>query len=176
MRGQKVLFCTAVMALLAGLWGCGENEGDLNRSINDEEGIVSYSTRNEPGNYTFYSNYALSSEGTRVYVADSESVTAFSGIPYNESLIPLLTEDSLIGMAEAADILEDGLASRINAVIDSVELTYLPLSFQPEENTFEIVIFPCWKFFGTNRIKDEQVKLYVDVLTGDIYRLSEKAS
>ena len=96
-------------------------------------------------------------------------MTAFSGIPYNESLIPLLTEDSLIGMAEAADILEDGLASQINAEIDSVELTYLPLSFQPEENTFETVIFPCWKFSGTNKIKDEQVELYVDVLTGDIY-------
>ena len=100
---------------------------------------------------------------------DNEGVTAFNGTPYNEGLIPLVTEDSLIGVAEAADILEEDLAAQINADISSVGLAYLPLVFQIEENSFETIIFPCWKFSGRNTVKDEQVNLYVDVLTGEIY-------
>ena len=126
-------------------------------------------TMSESGHYQFYSGYALANEKTYAYVADSKSVTAFSGTPYNEDLDPLLSEDSLISLADATDILDDSLASQINATIDSVSLTYLPLTFQISEDTFETIMFPCWKFDGTNRTKDEQVKLYVDVLTGDVY-------
>lgn len=121
------------------------------------------------GHYQFYSDYSLSGEGTKAYVVDNEGVTAFNGTPYNEGLIPLAAEDSLIGVAEAADILEEDLAAQINADISSVGLAYLPLVFQIEENSFETIIFPCWKFSGRNTVKDEQVNLYVDVLTGEIY-------
>ena len=121
------------------------------------------------GHYQFYSDYSLSGEGTKAYVVDNEGVTAFNGTPYNEGLIPLVAEDSLIGVAEAADILEEDLAAQINADISSVGLAYLPLVFQIEENSFETIIFPCWKFSGRNTVKDEQVNLYVDVLTGEIY-------
>lgn len=125
-----------------------------------------------PGHYQYYSTYTSGAELTRAYISDRTGVTAFAGIPYNEELIPLLTEEYLISLADAADILEENLASQINASVESVGLVYLPLTFQPTEDTYESIVFPCWKFSGINRVKDEQVMLYVDALTGEVYLYS----
>ncbi len=81
----------------------------------------------------------------------------------------MMQETSLIGMADAAKILSGKLASQINISVESVGLVYLPLTFENSSNPNEKIFFPCWRFAGVNRVKGENMELYVDALTGDAY-------
>lgn len=123
----------------------------------------------EDGTYSFYGTYHIAGEGGRAYVANHDGVTAYAGISDGKEMIPLLSEDSLISVAEAAEILSESLASQINVSVDLIELVYLDLRFEGSEDPTETIYFPCWCFSGKNRVKDEKIALYVDALTGDVY-------
>lgn len=123
----------------------------------------------ETGNYSFYGNYHVAGEKGEAYVASKDGVTAYQQINDGEELIPLLEENSLIGVADAAEILSESLASQINVSVNTVGLTYVAFKFEGADNSFETIYFPCWNFSGTNRVKDENIPLFVDVLTGDVY-------
>lgn len=125
--------------------------------------------RVESGNYNFYGNYNVDGGAGEAYLADQESVTAYQQINDGEELIPLLSEDSLIGVADAAEILTESLASQIDVSVNMVELAYVAFCFESSENPYEKIYFPCWRFSGTNRVKNENIELFVDVLTGDVY-------
>ena len=122
----------------------------------------------EDGVYSIYGDCQTSGESGNVFIADHEGVTAYTGINDGQELIPLLSEDSLIGVADAAKILSESLASQINVSVDSIELVYLGLCFN-DSNPMETIYFPCWCFSGKNRAKDEKIALNVDALTGDVY-------
>lgn len=122
------------------------------------------------GQFECYGGYMFAGDSGEAYVADSGNVTAYYGIN-GEEMIPLISENSLLGAADAAEILSEILASQINVSVDSVGLKYLPI--QPlefnNETVSEKLFLPCWNFSGRNRAKGEQIELFVDALTGDVY-------
>lgn len=57
----------------------------------------------------------------------------------------------------------------ISGMSDGKVSEYVPLQFGSFEEESEKLLFPCWNFSGWNRAKDEQIELFVDVFTGDVY-------
>lgn len=118
----------------------------------------------ETGNY-----YSMRSDSKHAYVADESGVTAFCGNNESEKLVSLVKGEDIIGIECMAEILSQGFGSSMDIRIDTVDMVYVPLSFDYLEDPEAKIIFPCWQFAGRNMTKGEDIRIYADVFTGDIY-------
>jgi hypothetical protein len=117
--------------------------------------------------YQTYENYLPNEDNKNAYVVDDTGVSGFCG--YNESALldELYSDTEMLSLSDAAGLLSKNLAAGLNVEISQAGLVYAPLQFF--NDTVEIYLFPCWQFIGTNLTKDENICIYVDVFTGDIY-------
>lgn len=123
----------------------------------------------------YQSNYSPTGNEGNAYVADADGVNAWICFQGAERLIKLGSGDKILGITQAAQILEERLASQLNLDVESAGMKYFQVDFQvdfqgkeqPDEP--EHVTLPCWEFLGTNRVKGEGLAVYVDVFTGQIY-------
>ena len=83
-------------------------------------------------------------------------------------LTPLYTDDKIINLDNALNILYEKLAKQLSVKVDTVDFVYMPFSFSESEKLTDIVSFPCWEFKGINTRKNEKICIYVDALTGDV--------
>jgi hypothetical protein len=116
--------------------------------------------------YQTYENYLPNEDNKDAYVVDDTGVSGFCG--YNESALldELYSDTEMLSLSDAAGLLSENLAAGLNVEISQAGLVYAPLQFN---DTDEQYLFPCWQFIGTNLTKDENICIYVDVFTGDIY-------
>lgn len=121
------------------------------------------------GSYDLYDGNLVSADIKHAYVVDSSGVAAYAGYNEAERLKPLVTENHILGLEKSMEIMSKKLAPQMDVTVESAGLVYLPMEFEYSKNPEERIIFPCWQVEGTNRTKGERIKIYLDVLTSDIY-------
>lgn len=121
------------------------------------------------GRFSPSGNCFVEGDRKNAYVVDDSGVSAFSGYNDSEKLISLVTEDKMAGLEKSVEILSENLASMLNVQVDTVGLVYAPVTSELSENPQERMIYPCWEFAGVNRVKNEGIRIYMDVFTGDVY-------
>lgn len=121
------------------------------------------------GNYQLYDGNLVSADIKHAYVADSSGVAAYAGYNEAERLKSLIAENNILGLEKSMEIMSKKMAPQMDVAVKSVGLVYLPMEFENSKNPEERVIFPCWQVEGTNKTKGEGIKIYLDVLTSDIY-------
>ena len=100
------------------------------------------------------------------YVVDNEGVSAYCGNNACAVLMELYSDEELIGFEQAVGLLSEKMAGHISGEIEEAGFVYAKISF---DDGLSDVLFPCWRFLGTNLRKNEIIEAYVDALTGEIY-------
>ena len=59
------------------------------------------------------------------------------------------------------------MAKFLNVNVQSVCLTYVPLNLGDGSECK--IYLPAWQFDGINRTKDENIRMYLDAFTGEVY-------
>ncbi len=119
----------------------------------------------------FYVDQGYMPEGDIIhaFVVDDTGVSAFvTGTSPSTILTPLYTDDKIINLDNALNILYEKLAKQLSVKVDTVDFVYMPFSFSEGEKLTDIVSFPCWEFKGINTRKSEKICIYVDAFTGDV--------
>lgn len=120
------------------------------------------------GNYQIYGNeYNFEEDIKHAYVVDSDGVSAYAGVNDSEPLENLYSSDEILGIKDAADILSGKMAKFLNVDVQSVCLTYVPLNLGDGSECK--IYLPAWQFDGINRTKDENIRMYLDAFTGEVY-------
>ncbi len=102
-------------------------------------------------------------------VTSGKGIAAFCGEPESEELFPLVTDGKIIGLKQALDNTSNELASMIKVQAETVGLVYYPMTFENSDDPGERIVFPCWEIRGYNKAKGEEIYIYTDVFTGDVY-------
>ncbi|MCD7922778.1 MAG: hypothetical protein LUG27_10190 [Clostridiales bacterium] len=123
----------------------------------------------QTGSYQINGDVFPACDNKNAYVMDDSGVTAFSGYNEAEKMTTLYSEKEIIGLEDLAVFLDEKLASQLNIKAETAGLVYYAVNFLDSEDPEEKIIFPCWEIRGVNQIKNEGIRLYVDVFTGDIY-------
>jgi hypothetical protein len=121
------------------------------------------------GGYKSYvpGSVGMPDEDTKdAYVIDDEGVTAYAGLDASAVLTELYSDDMMIGFEQSVQMLSEKMASRFRVEVEEAGLVYAPVSF---DEGISATIFPCWMVKGINLIKDEEIVIYIDVFTGEIY-------
>lgn len=124
-------------------------------------------------NFQVQSIYLPIEDIKHAYVVDDTGVSAYVGYNECEPIEVLYSDTEMIGIQEAAKLVSEKLASHLSVEVQNVSLEYAPYYL---DGNIAIVIFPCWKFDGINTIKNEKIRIFMDVLTGDIYYYTSRIS
>ena len=82
------------------------------------------------------------------FVVDDTGVSAFvTGTSPSTILTPLYTDDKIINLDNALNILYEKLAKQLSVKVDTVDFVYMPFSFSESEKLTDIVSFPCWELY-----------------------------
>lgn len=100
------------------------------------------------------------------YVVDNEGVSAYCGNNACAVLMELYSDEKMIGFEQAVGLLSEKMAGHISGEIEEAGFVYAKISF---DDGLSDVLFPCWRFWGTNLRKNEIIETYVDAFTGEIY-------
>lgn len=122
--------------------------------------------------YGFYQSsqeYQVDGDIKHAYVVDSSGVSAFCGYNEAEKLIVLAADDKIMGIESTVNHISEEFGSMLDVQVESVEFVYLPVHFNSFEDSEKMIAFPCWQIEGCNQIKNEYIRIYTDVFTGDIY-------
>ena len=114
-------------------------------------------------------SYSVTPDIKHAYVIDETGVCAFAGYNESEKLNIMYEDSKMIDLESACNILKSGLAKHLAAEINTVGIVYLPVDMAPSKVNSEKIVYPCWEFKGINITKNENIQIYVDVFTGDIY-------
>ena len=120
-----------------------------------------YGTFSEP-------TYGIPNEDVKnAYVVDTEGVSAYCGKNASAVLTELYSDHLMLGLSRAVQMMSENIAPQVNIDVKEAGLEYVPVTFSLE--TGSITLFPCWRFSGTNLVKGEEMVIYADVLTGELY-------
>lgn len=114
-------------------------------------------------------DYSVDEDIKHAYVVDDSGVSAFSGFNESERLVTLLAGDKIISLEQMAEMLSRDLASYLEIQVKYVDFVYAPIKFSQSDDPNERIILPCWELMGRNMVKDENIRIYVDAFTGEIY-------
>ncbi len=118
------------------------------------------------GTYYVYAGYHPSEDAKHAYVVDGTGISAFCGTNECIPLEELYTDTEITGLAAAAQTVSKKLAGGIRVETEKAALVYAPVTLHDQGS---IYLFPCWQFTGINTVKNEPIRIYADVFTGDIY-------
>ncbi len=111
-------------------------------------------------------------------VVDNEGVSAFCGYNEAEKIDELYSSKKMLNIDTAVDLVEEKLATNVNFKVEKVTLEYLTLRSDLSEATADEVansrdiLYPCWSFYGTNLTTGQEMYVYIDVLTGELYYMT----
>lgn len=114
-------------------------------------------------------SYSVTPDIKHAYVIDETGVCAFAGYNESEKLNIVYEDSKMIDLESACNILKSGLAKHLAAEISTAGIVYLPVDMAPFEVDSENMVYPCWELKGVNTTKNENILIYVDVFTGEIY-------
>lgn len=145
-------------------------------SLGDKYGYAFYLRRtyqNIPFAYTFggerrtESAEAVFEDNKIAYVVNNETVSAYTGYNEAEPLSVLIRESDIVSLKDAMELLDSKLATELQVQVENVGLAYCNVSLD-DENEINVA-YPCWSLDGVNRSNDRRIRIYMDVLTGDLY-------
>lgn len=148
-------------------------------SLNDKQGCTFLLRRrynNIPfaycreGNRSYYeSNYIVQEDMKSAYIINQEGVCAFTGYSESEPFeVVGQGEEKILSIKQAVAHLNENLANELKLNVQKAELVYCPILFDSGEK----VGIVCWMFDGINSLNGQKMRLYVDVLSGDIHYYS----
>lgn len=96
---------------------------------------------------------------------DGEGISAYCGTNEAAVLTELYADQKMLGLEQAVQYASEAIASQVKVEVSETEFVYVPISYHANDRT----LFPCWRFEGTNVIRDEVIIIYVDAFTGELY-------
>lgn len=125
------------------------------------------------GTSTPWNDDNLSGDIRYTYVADGQ-VDGFAGRTLAFPWERLSEEtDEIISLKNAVEILDDYMAFNLSMEINRVELAYV-MNDSWNDSTDEPKLYPCWSFRARSKTDDRYFRLYVNVITGDVYMICTK--
>ncbi len=122
----------------------------------------------ETGYRTFYDYYIYEDMKT-AYMINGDTVAAYTGYSEAEQLESLIEEqEDILTLKDAVSYMSDFLASNLMFKVNKAELIYCICEYE-EENQ---IIYPCWQFEGINITNSQEMRVYVNALSGDVYYYS----
>ena len=128
-----------------------------------------YEHRQEANAYAnVYDGYSIMYPLNDAYVVDDEGVTEFFLGESTSDQIHVLYQDSeMVGIKQAVDIMSQKLASFLKLEVHEVGIGYAKYISDLEEKTD--IYYPFWKFCGVNKVKNQALFVYVDMISGAVY-------
>lgn len=145
-------------------------------SLGDKYGYAFQMRRtyhNIPFAYTFggartrKSAQAVCEDHKTAYVVNGEMVSAYTGHNEAQPFSVLVEERDILSLKDAMELLDSKLAKELQVQIENVGLDYCKVSLDEEEGIE--VVYPCWELDGLSQNNDSHIRIYMDVLTGDIH-------
>ena len=100
---------------------------------------------------------------------NGDTVAAYTGYSEAEQLESLIEEqEDILTLKDAVSYMSDFLASNLMFKVNKAELVYCICEYE-EENQ---IIYPCWQFEGINITNSQEMRVYVNALSGDVYYYS----
>lgn len=119
------------------------------------------------GMHTRKSKYAVFEDSKTAYVVDGDTVSAYTGDNEAQPLSVLLEEKEILGLKDAAGLLDKKLAKELRMQLKHVGLVYCRVAIDEAKEIY--VVYPCWEFDGLVKNNDNCLRVYMDVLTGDLH-------
>ncbi|MDE6759703.1 MAG: hypothetical protein K2J90_03370 [Lachnospiraceae bacterium] len=118
----------------------------------------------------YYSSvYEFKEDVKTAYMIDHNKVAAFTGYVDAEQLEALIEEQTeIMSLKDAALLLDDFLAANVKLEVDKAGLVYCTCMDETGNN----IVYPCWQFEGGNTTNSQRMRVYVNVLSGDVYYYS----
>lgn len=129
--------------------------------------------QNIPFAYTFggtrrrVSAQAVFEDHKTAYVVNDQTVSAYIGYNEAQPFRSLIEESDVLSLKDAMDLLDSKLAGELQIQVENVGLAYCNVSLDDEKGIS--VVYPCWELDGISRNQDRRIRIYMDVLTGDLY-------
>lgn len=95
------------------------------------------------------------------------SVAAYTGDNEAQPFSVQREEKEILGLREAVSLLNDKLARELQMAVDHVELVYCRVAL--DEKNEKYVVYPCWEFDGKVQNNNNRLRVYLDVLTGELH-------
>ena len=129
--------------------------------------------QNIPFAYTFggsrreVGEEAVFEDSKTAYVVNGQTVSAYTGHNEAQPLHVLLEERDILSLKDAMELLDSKLAKELQIQVGNVGIAYCDVSLDDGQGSD--IIFPCWALDGMNQNSDRRIRIYMDVLTGDLY-------
>lgn len=122
------------------------------------------------GSRTYYSlDYEIREDVKKAYIINHDTIAAFTGYVDAEQLEGLIEEQTeIMSLKDAASLLNDFLAENVKLEIQKAGLVYCNCM----DNGGSQIIYPCWQFEGINVTNAQNMRVYVNVLSGEVYYYS----
>ena len=101
------------------------------------------------------------------YVVNNQTVSAYHGFDAAQPFQVLVEESDILSLKDAMELLDSKLANELQAQIEYVGLAYCTICLDEEKETY--VVYPCWALDGLVENNNRRIRIYMDVLTGDVY-------
>lgn len=129
--------------------------------------------QNIPFAYTFggarrnTGKQAVFEDHKTAYVVNGRTVSAYAGYNEAQPFQVLLEESDVLSLKDAMEILDGKLAGELRVQVGNVGLAYCNVSLDDEKGIS--VVYPCWALDGLSQHNSRRIRIYMDVLTGELY-------
>lgn len=113
------------------------------------------------------SRYYVVEDDKTAYVVNKDTVAAYTGDNEAQPFSVQREEKEILGLREAVSFLNDKLARELQMAVDHVELVYCRVAL--DEKNEKYVVYPCWEFDGKVQNNNNRLRVYLDVLTGELH-------
>ncbi len=122
------------------------------------------------GGRTYYgTNYDIREDVKTAYVIDHDTVAAFTGYVDAEQLEGLIEEQTeIMSLKDAVSLLNEFFAANVRLEVCKAGLVYCTC----KDTAGNRIAYPCWQFEGMNVTNTQMMRVYVNVLSGDVYYYS----
>lgn len=106
------------------------------------------------------------------YVVNDQTVSAYIGYNEAQPFRVLVEESDVLSLKDAMNLLDSKLAGELQIQVENAGLAYCRVCLDDEKGTS--VVYPCWELDGLSRNSDRRIRIYMDVLTGDLHMYTYK--
>lgn len=122
----------------------------------------------EAGARIYYTDYEIVEDIKTAYIINDD-VAAYTGYIDAEQIEGLIEEQTeMLCLSDAVFMLNDFLANQVMIAVNNVSLVYCTYV----DGAGNKIVNPCWQFDGVNLTNNQSMRLYVNVLSGEIYYYS----
>ena len=114
-----------------------------------------------------YDGYLIEYPRKRSYVVDSEGISTFLGDGEVDQIHVLYQDSDMVGIKQAVDIMSQKLASFLKLEVHDVGIGYA--KYHSDLENKQSIYYPFWKFRGVNKMKNQELIVYVDMISGVVY-------